>query len=100
MVRQLKIRRLLFWGGVALVSAGLWQLAAPATDTYVNASFPSNTTEYTEKQSANYIGWGTLALGFLALASSHYFKLRDARRLDRAERREVARDRRVTDDKD
>ncbi len=55
---------------------------------FQNASFP-NSTNATEKET-DYQTWAGILLGFLILASGHYFKLREARRADRAEAREIA----------
>jgi hypothetical protein len=57
---------------------------------YQNASmnFPAGGPEATGGH-YNLLGWGTLLLGAATLASSHYFKLREARRLDRMETREI-----------
>jgi hypothetical protein len=67
------MRKLLFWLGLALVVAGAWILiSTPRLAS--TAAQPGAIT----------LGWGMLILGFLNLASAYYFKLRDARRSDRA----------------
>jgi hypothetical protein len=65
-----------FVGG-ALMLIGLWPLLTevlpgPAADV-----------------ASDYLRWGATALGFLALASHHYLKLRDDRRAEHAEAREM-----------
>jgi hypothetical protein len=86
--------------GFLLIVAGLGQLVPQrsAVD-WTNASTSTNSNATVREEShPNLLGWGTLLLGFLTLGSSHYFKLRDARRADRAEARDISRDQRSTDD--
>ncbi len=98
MINRPSADRLLFWLGLSLVALGIWQLLSfQDTGTWQNASYPGGPPE-PPSQNANYLGWGTLLLGFFTLASSHYFKLREARRADRAEAREIARERRSVED--
>ena len=75
--------------GVLLIGAGFLilygnQRVEVATNAATAPGAPADATT-----AGSYLGYGTLALGFLTLASSHYFKLRDARRADRAEAREI-----------
>jgi hypothetical protein len=86
--------------GLLLVGAGIWQLLPQRSpDVWQNATYTTNSMAYGgPPPEPNFLGWGTLLLGFLTLASTHYFKLRDARRADRAEARDIARERRATDD--
>lgn len=80
------IRHLTFWAGIALICAGL--LVFAATPQLASTAEPP----------PNYLGWGTLLLGFLTLASSYHFKRIEARRADRAEQRETEAHRRRMDD--
>lgn len=77
---------LVVFGGATLLLAAL----APRP-----ASFPTDALIESDK---SILGWGTLILGFLTLASSHYFKLREARRADRDEARKVHDAQRSRDD--
>lgn len=87
--------------GLLLIAAATWQLLPqrPASDdVWTNAVYPENTTSAASAREPNLLGWGTLLLGFLTLASSHYFKLREARRADRVEARDIHKQRRNNDD--
>jgi hypothetical protein len=76
--------------GAFLIVAGFASLLASPDDYGVeNASFPNNTMGATERE-VDYQGWATILLGFMILGSGYYFKLREARRADRVEAREVA----------
>jgi hypothetical protein len=84
------------YAGAALVGLGtLLLIGGQPVLVAVNAS-----TEHREavETGVNYLGWATLGLGFLTLASSHYFRLRESRRADRAEAREIHDRRRRPDD--
>jgi hypothetical protein len=89
-------RRLVQGAGVILILAGVVILAPWDFDTLQNASVPAG--ENATVAEPNYLGWGTLLLGFLTLASGSYFKLDDKRRADRAEAREIAERRRRMED--
>lgn len=69
-------------GGIIFL-AGIGRLVSPPLQ-----PIDPNVHAATE-QATDYLGWGTLLLGFMVLASSHYFKLREAKRADRQERREI-----------
>ena len=56
---------------------GLWPLLTEAV--------PGSAAD----QPSDYFHWGAMALGFLALASNHYLKLRDNRRAEHAQAREM-----------
>jgi hypothetical protein len=73
-----------FVGG-ALLLIGLW----PSLTEVV----PGSTADLP----SDYLRWGAMALGFLALASNHYLKFRDDRRADHAEAREMNEHRRRID---
>jgi len=86
----------LFYPGIALVGLGLILLVG---DEKISVAVNTSTGEaHRTGGGLNYLGWGTLCLGFLTLASSHYFKLKESRRADRAEAREVHDRRRSSDD--
>jgi hypothetical protein len=70
-----------------LVLIGLWPLLTEVV--------PGSTVEHP----SDYLRWGALTLGFLALASNHYLKLLDQRRADHAELREMKVHRRRKDDR-
>jgi hypothetical protein len=65
-----------FVGG-ALMLIGLWPLLTEVV--------PGSAAD----PPSDYLHWGAIALGFLALASNRYLKLRDDRRADDAEAREM-----------
>lgn len=97
----MKWRELLFPAGLLLVVTGIGILIGDREITQmVNAATnggQSDTAPATQGE-VNYVGLGVIALGFLTLASNHYFRLRDARRADRAEAREIHDKRRKSDD--
>jgi hypothetical protein len=89
--------RLAFSAGLVLVAVGIWQLLPQrSADVWENVSYNQTATSAgsTEAPAPNYLGWGTLLLGFLTLGSSNYFKWREDKRADRAETREIERTRR------
>ena len=63
--------------GAALMLIGLWPLLTEVV--------PGSTADLP----SDYLRWGAVALGFLALASNHFLKLRDDRRAEHAEAREM-----------
>jgi hypothetical protein len=76
--------------GVLLIGAGFLILYGDQRiEVVTNAATAPGAPAGDAATTGSYLGYGTLALGFLTLASSHYFKLRDARRADRAEAREI-----------
>jgi len=90
---------ILYGVGVGLIVAGFVLLLPPEEGAWQNASTNAGEIVVAATQrEPNYLGWGTLILGFFTLASAHYFKLRDARRADRAEAREIADRRRDGED--
>lgn len=66
---------MLFWVGLLLIGVGVWLLLP--TEASNDGAQPK------------YFGWGSLLLGFIGLAASHYFKLREARPADQDETREA-----------
>lgn len=91
------LQRVLFWLGVLLGLAGVWLLLPVETD-FQNASTNIPDIDLAVGRETDFRGWAAILLAALALASSHYFKLRDARRADRAEAREIADRRRREED--
>jgi hypothetical protein len=90
--------RVLLWLGLCLAFGSLWLFTADADQALRNASYvPGHDITRSEP---NYLGWGGLALAFLTLCSSHYFKLREARRADRTEAREIHDRQRNFEDRD
>lgn len=79
--------KVLYVIGTVVVVAGALRLASPPEDVSYTGDGPE-VAAAAERQ-PDYLGWGTLLLGFLVLGSSHYFKLREARRSDRQEQREI-----------
>lgn len=78
---------------------GIWLLIAPGVDLGdQNASWPPPDVDFAAEEETDWRGWAAIVLATLALFSSHYFKLREARRADRAEAREIADRRRRGDD--
>lgn len=75
---------------ILLTSPLLWE------DHYASSPFDPEISHPTEKFDGDddHLGWGALLLGFLTLASSHYFKLKAEQRANRREAREVH-DRRI-----
>lgn len=92
------LRRALFWVGVLLAVVGVWLLLPVEPDFYQNASTNMPDVSLSVERETDYRGWVAIALAALALVSSHYFKLREARRADRAEAREIADRRRRGED--
>jgi hypothetical protein len=77
--------RALFGLGLILFVIGVWFLS-PDLSLIENASDVPGQNPAAEP---SYVGWGALVLAFLSLASSHYFKLQEKRRADRAEARAI-----------
>jgi hypothetical protein len=75
--------------GALLIVVGIAMLLVqPTDDGWQNASFPTTVEPIDDEP--DYAKWATIVLGFMVWGSGHYFKLRETRRADRAEAREIA----------
>ena len=79
--------RALFWIGLILMGVGIWLLLPLDVEPYQNASYPG--PDDVKDGEPNYLGWATVGVALLALLSSHYFRLDEKRRKDRAEARDI-----------